>query len=183
MRRDKTPMSSEPVFPSKRAEARARRRARREARIAQGESYFELLASGYSCRQIAEAAKVSVLTVKRAIDRAIAERRLDAADRYAHLQVTRLNKALRLADASIERGELRAIEPYMRLIAALDRYHGLGPAGARSRKAAIAHRAAPAAPPLALPAPPPALTSVAPPDGSGSPAAETVSDEVVLESS
>ena len=97
-------------------------------------------------------------TVKRAIDRAIDERRLDAPDRYVHLQVARLTKALRLADASIERGEFKAVGPIMRLVAALDRYHGLGPASAPSRPAAGEPPAALAPPPLALPAPPPALT-------------------------
>jgi DNA-binding CsgD family transcriptional regulator len=172
-------MVSEPPSISKRAEARAQRRERREARLAQCESYFELLASGYSCRQIAEAAKVSVATVKRAIDRAIAERRLDAPDRYAHLQVARLNKALRLADASIERGELKAIEPFMRLVAVLDRYHGFGPASARLRPDSSTPPAALAAPPLALPAPPLALTSAVPPLDDGSPADETAVEEIV----
>jgi len=151
-------MTTEPQSPSGRAGARARRRTRREARIAVCEGYFELLASGYSGRQIAEAAKVDVKTVKRAIDRAIDERRLDAPDRYAHLQVARLTKALRLADASIERGELKAVVPMMRLVAALDRYHGLGPASAPSGPAASEPPAALTPPPLALPAPPPALT-------------------------
>jgi hypothetical protein len=151
-------MTTEPAPQSLRAGVRAQRRARRTARIAQRESYFDLLAPGYSCRQIAEAAKVSVATVQRAIDRAIAERRLDAPDRYAHLQVARLTKALRLADASIENGDLKALGPFVRLIAALDRYHGLGTAKAHSHPAAGAALTAPAAPPLALPAPPLART-------------------------
>jgi DNA-binding CsgD family transcriptional regulator len=171
-------MSSEPASTSKRAEARAQRRERRQAKLAQRESYFELLASGYSCRQIAEAAKVSASTVKRAIDQAIAERRLDAPDRYAHLQVARLNKALRLADASIERGELKAIEPYMRLIAARDRYHGFHPVSERSRKGSSAPPVELTAPPLALPAPPLALTSAAPSIDGGLPDDETVADDI-----
>jgi hypothetical protein len=150
-------MTNEHAPPSGRAGARARRRARREARIAECEGYFELLAAGYSCRQIAEAAKVDARTVKRAIDRAIDERRLDAPDRYVHLQVARLTKALRLAYASIERGELKAVGPMMRLVAALDRYHGLGDASAPLRQPASAPPAPLAPPPLALPAPPPAL--------------------------
>jgi hypothetical protein len=126
--------------------------------MAERQSYFELLVSGFTCRQIAEAAKVDLRTVQRAIDRAIDERRLDAPDRYVHLQVARLTKALRLADASIERGELKAVDPMIRLVAALDRYHGLGPASAPARPPASAPSAALAPPPLALPAPPPALT-------------------------
>ncbi len=150
-------MISEPAAQSQPSSVRAQRRARIAARIAERENYFDLLASGYSCRQIAEAAKVSLATVQRAIDRAIAERRLDAPDRYMHLQVARLTKALRLADASIENGDLKAVAPLTRLVAALDRYHGLG-ALARWRPAPTAPLPAPAAPPLALPAPPLALT-------------------------
>src|SRR5271157_5514436 len=127
-------MTSEPAAQSQPTSVRARRRARIAARIAQRENYFDLLASGYSCRQIADAAKVSVATVQRAIDRAIAERRLDAPDRYMHLQVARLTKALRLADASIENGDLKAVAPLTRLVAALDRYHGLGAAKAHWRR-------------------------------------------------
>jgi hypothetical protein len=152
------PMTSETPSPSGRAGARAKRRARREARIAERQGYFELLAGGFTCSQIAEAAKVDLRTVQRAIDRAIDERRLDAPDRYAHLQVARLTKALRLADASIERGELKAVEPMIRVVAALDRYHGLGPGSAPARPAAGEPPSALTPPPLALPAPPPALT-------------------------
>jgi transposase len=152
------PMTSEPAAQSQPTSVRARRRARIAARIAERENYFDLLASGYSCPQIADAAKVSVATVQRAIDRAIAERRLDAPDRYMHLQVARLTKALRLADASIERGDLKAVAPLTRLVAALDRYHGLAAAKPHWRPAPAAPLPAPAAPPLALPAPPVALT-------------------------
>ena len=49
--------------------------------------------------------KVSPRTVRREVDRALEERRLDAPERYARLQVARLTKALRLADASIDQGE------------------------------------------------------------------------------
>jgi DNA-binding CsgD family transcriptional regulator len=112
---------------SQRAKNRAEHKQRRAERLARRENYFDLLASGYSCRQIAEAAKVSLATVQRAIDRAIDERRLDAPERYAHVQVARLTKALRLADASVERGELKALAPFLKLVAALDRYHGLAP--------------------------------------------------------
>ena len=66
------------------------------------------------------------LSVRRAVDRAIAERRLDAPDRYVHLQVARLSKALRAADMRIEKGDLKAVAPFVRVVAELDRYHGLG---------------------------------------------------------
>ncbi len=157
-------MALDPAPPSQRAAVRAQRRERRAARIARRETFFDLVASGYSCRQIAEAAKVSAATVRREIDRAIAERRLDAPERYVHVQVARLTKALRLADAAIERGELKAVGPLVRLVGALDRYHGLGKASAHRAPAATVTPLPPAeAPPLALPAPPLALANAAAP--------------------
>jgi hypothetical protein len=53
---------------------------------------------------------------------------------------------------------LKAVAPLTRLVAALDRYHGLGAAKAHWRPTPAAPLPAPAAPPLALPAPPLALT-------------------------
>ena len=93
--------------------------------------------------------------VRREIDRALDERRLDAPERYVHLQVARLTKALRLADYHIEHGDLTAVGPLATLVAALDRYHGL-----RAPSPAAA-----GAPPacLALPPPPLALTHARPP--------------------
>jgi transposase len=124
---------------------------RRRKRIERREAYFDLLASGYSYRQIAEAMKVTPLSVRRAVDRAIAERRLDAPDRYVHLQVARLSKALRAADMRIEKGDLKAVAPFVRVVAELDRYHGLGGRYQRRLDArALAALSADARPPLAL---------------------------------
>ncbi len=94
-------------------------------------------------------------TVRREIDRALDARRLDAPERYVHLQVERLTKALRLVDFRIERGELAAVGPLMKVVAALDRYHGLKDP---PKPAADAPLAIPPAPP-----PPLALTHAAPP--------------------
>jgi hypothetical protein len=100
--------------------------------------------------------KVSPRTVRREVDRALDERRLDAPERYARLQVARLTKALRLADASIDEGELRAIGPLVKVVRALDRYHGLADASH-----GVLPGPAPAVP--SLPAPPLQLTHADPP--------------------
>ena len=154
-------MTRDPASPSERAAVRAQRRVRRNERIARRETFFDLVASGYSYRQIAEAAKVSAATVRREIDRAIAERRLDAPDRYAHLQVARLTKALRLADAMVDRGDVRAVAPLVKLVGALDRYHGLGGLS-RLAAAPLAIAAPREMASLSEPAPPLALTRAAP---------------------
>ena len=139
--------------PTTRAGRRAAAQARREAKADNREALFQALASGRTARQIADARKVSVRTIQREIDRAVAEKRLDAPERFVHLQVARLTKALRLANASIDRGELRAVAPLVKIVAALDRYHGL--------KQPQRPMTGAANPPD--PAPPPALTHAAPP--------------------
>jgi hypothetical protein len=146
------PQSAPPAAPG----VRDQRRARRENRIARRERFFELLISGHTYAQIARMAQTSVATVRRDVDRALAERRLDAPERFTRIQIARLQKALKLAEAAIELGELKAIGIYLRAVAALDRYHELA-AGPPSRRAK--------APPLALPAPPKALTFATPENG------------------
>ena len=90
-------------------EANPGRGGARAAASRQG--YLKALASGFTPEQIAEASHASVRTIRREIDRALDERRLDAPERYVHLQVARLTKALRLADYHIERGDLAAVGP------------------------------------------------------------------------
>ena len=111
--------------PTPTPDVRTKRRARRATRIARRERAFNLMASGYSHSQIAKTVRTSVATVRREIDRALDERRLDAPERFAQVQVARLVKALRLAEAAIELGELKAVATYLRVVAALDRYHEL----------------------------------------------------------
>jgi hypothetical protein len=138
-------------------DVRTQRRTRRASRIARRERYFSLMASGYNCSQIARMVRTSAATVRREVDRALAERRLDAPERFAQVQIARLVKALRLAEAAIELGELKAVATYLRVIAALDRYHELAAGSAPPPRRSTE------APPLALPAPPKALTFAATP--------------------
>ena len=59
-----------------------------------------------------------------------------------------------MVDEALQGCDLKAVEPLVKIVGLLDRYHGLAPA-----------RPAPEtpSPPLALPAPPLALTHAAPP--------------------
>src|SRR5271157_4470628 len=152
----KTPMADEARSPTTRRERRAAVEARREAKAAYREALFTALASGWTTRQIADSRKVSVRTIQREIDHAVAERRLDAPDRFVHLQVARLTKALRVADIRLDRGELAAIAPFVKVVAALERYH-------RPMYPLEPVHAPPADVPLPLPAPPFALTHASSP--------------------
>jgi hypothetical protein len=118
---------------------RASAKERREARAQMRQVAFEAMANGFSIEEIADMRKVSPRTIRREVDRTLSERRLDAPERYIHFQVARLNKVVRVADAGLDRGELRAIAPMIKAVKALDRYHGLG---AYSRAALLAPRAA-----------------------------------------
>jgi hypothetical protein len=110
--------------PSQRDEARAAAKRRRTKGFERREAIFDLFVSGFSHQQIAKALKTSPSTVRRVVDSAVAEQRLDAHERFARLQVARLSKALTRADDRLERGDIRAFTPYLKIVAALDRYHG-----------------------------------------------------------
>ena len=141
-------MTDEPSS-SQRAEARARAKKRRTKGFERREAIFDLFLSGFSHQQIAKALGTSPGAVRRIIDRAVAERRLDAPERYVRVQVARLMKALSHADFKLEKGDIRAFGPYMKIISELDRYHGLGPASLPPRRARR-EEVLPARAPLAL---------------------------------
>jgi hypothetical protein len=131
---------------SARARMRAAARERREARARERGEILDLVVSGYTYEAIAESLKLSVKTVRRATAKAIEQRRLDCGAHYVHLQVLRLTKAMRVVDLNLDKGDLKAVEPLLKVIAQLDKYHALG-------------QPAPAPPPLALPRPPLALAA------------------------
>ena len=150
-------MSDTPGNLSKRQRQRAATRGRRLATAERRRTLFELVVSGHSYEAIAREAGVSPSALRRDIDKAIAARPVEAPERYVRLQLARIEKALLLVDAAIERGELRAVSPYLKTVAALDRYHGLAAALAPPEPAS-----APAQPRLSAAAPPLALTHAAP---------------------
>ena len=143
-------MSDEQTPPSEWARQRAAGKAPRAKRIERREAYFDLLMSGYSVQQIARATKTSRFAVRRAIDQALADRRLDGQEDFARPQVARLNKALRCADISLERGDLKAVPHFLRVVSELDRYHGLASPARLAEPIRHAETPRLAAPPLKL---------------------------------
>jgi len=133
------------------AKKRLDRRARRTKAAALRDASFDWLADGFTHQEIAAARKVSVAVVRRDIARAIRARQIQTREGHAQLQIARLTRALTLAANRVQSGNLAAIGPLVKVVAALDRYHGGEPA---SRPRAL-HAAGE---PAALPAPPLALT-------------------------
>ena len=130
--------------PSARARMRKAARERREERARLQTDILDLVVSGYAHETIAKTLHLSVKTVRRATAKALEKRRLDSGATYVHLQVMRLNKAMRVVDINLENGDLKAVEPLLKVMTQLDKYHALS-------------SAAPSPPPLALRPPPLAL--------------------------
>ena len=134
------------IAQSERGRLRALAQKRRVTRAERREIMFDLVVAGYSRELIAEKLCVSLKTVRREVEKAIDERRLDAPDRYVRLQVMRLTKALRVVDCALEEGDLKAVEPLVKVVGALDRYHALAAAGpAATEQRRLSRSAAPLA--------------------------------------
>ena len=106
------------------------------------EPYFDLLVLGHSIELIASHTKTSAAAVRRVVGQSLAERRLDAPEDYAHLQVARLVKALRCADVSLEEGDLEAIALFLKVVRELNLHHDVNSGRATSEIAPTAVRLA-----------------------------------------
>ena len=106
---------------SSRAVAREKRTAKRERR----RTMLDLVVAGYAFEHIADKYKISVATVRREVDRALAGQAPDSAQRYVALQLARLQKAMLVVDDAMDHADLRAIPALATLLAEFDRYHGL----------------------------------------------------------
>ena len=118
---------------SQRKEAQARREARRKRRA----TMLELVAYGFSYEKLAARYKVSLATVRREVDRALAARRTEPHETYVKMQLTRLDKALQIVNLKLEEGDMRALPALVALLQAYDRYHGAAAmieAGARAAR-------------------------------------------------
>ncbi len=131
---------------SARARMRAAARERGQERARLSAEILDLVVSGYTYEAIAQELKLSVKAVRRATAKAIEKRRLDCGAHYVHLQVLRLTKAMRVVDLNLDKGDLKAVAPLLKVIAQLDKYHALS-------------APAPLVPPLALARPPLALAA------------------------
>ena len=126
----------------------AKREKARERRIglaARREALFELAASGYSIDTIAARFGLTPRAVRQAIDATVAARRLDSPRHFVQLQIARLMKALRAAEAAVDRNDLRGVTGMVKIVAQLDKYHQPALAAPPTRPALPAPTLAPLA--------------------------------------
>ncbi len=142
------------------AKRRLDRRARRTRAAALRDASFDWLAKGFTHQEIAAVRKVSVAAVRRDIARAIRARQIETRDGHAQLQIVRLTRGLAVVTHRIEKGDMAAVGPLVKLVTALDRYHGAGRAPAERAPSRLPSREQA----VALTAPPLAIAHVAAPE-------------------
>jgi tRNA(Ile)-lysidine synthase TilS/MesJ len=124
--------SASPAIPKTRQTA-ADRAARRVRILAHVEE-------GWSHDRIALAEGLTRERVRQIIVEILEEREVDPSREHAILQAARLDGALRLAAERIAEGELRAIDPLLRVLDRLDKYQHVAAAfGTEKEKAAREH--------------------------------------------
>jgi hypothetical protein len=123
---------------------RALLREMRRLRAARRDRIFGCFVRGMSHDAIASLENCSTQAVSKLIARELAERRIAPAGDFAKLQVARLNEALMAANMKMLEGDMAALDRVVKVVAELDRYHGLAEALERRESAAR---------PLALAAP------------------------------
>lgn len=98
------------------------RRDRRNARRQWRRDLLDRAAAGESRQSLAENQNVSLSTVQRALTRARAERPLEPRETFYALQRDRLERALMLAEARIEDGDLSAAYVIIQLLPLLESF-------------------------------------------------------------
>ena len=121
---------------SQRARARAVARRRRREKGEQWRLWLDFIGQGDIYAEVADRAKVSVATVRRAVKRALDERGPESVETFVALQRARLDKAMRHTDSMIEEGDPRAVAAMLALLPQIERYWGLQRALEASRESA-----------------------------------------------
>ena len=111
---------------SQRKKQVAATRARRWAHAERREDMLEDLAGGVEYAVIARKHGVSLKTVRREVGRGLDKRWIETPERHVRLQVERLTRALRAIDDALLAGDIAAVDPLLKVIEKLDRYHGVG---------------------------------------------------------
>jgi predicted transcriptional regulator len=106
----------QPTTGAEREEQRKAASERRKARRLWRREILARVAGGESRLEIAAEKGVSIRTVQRALKRAAAERPRESRQIYAGLQIERLHRALRLADARIAQGDLNGVYAMTKLM-------------------------------------------------------------------
>ena len=84
--------------------------------------FFARLREGWAYDEIARAEDLSAERIRQIVSEVLGKRVVDRGEDHAHLQLARLAPALRVAAQAVERGELKAVGPLLKVLDRLDRY-------------------------------------------------------------
>jgi hypothetical protein len=136
------PPLTEPQVPQSPAETRAKNRRRAllgeagRLKAARRDRIFGYVARGMPHGAIARLENCSAQAVRKVVAHELADRRIDPAADFAKLQIARLNDALMAANGKMLEGDLAALDRVVKIVAELDRYHGISKALERREDAA-----------------------------------------------
>ena len=99
-----------------------RRRLNIVSKTARRKRIFAKLREGWAYDEIAREERVSPERIRQIVSEVLGKRVIDRGADHAHLQLERLMPALRLVGEAIERGELKAVAPLIKVIDRLDKH-------------------------------------------------------------
>jgi hypothetical protein len=99
-----------------------RRRLNIVSKAARRKRIFAKLREGWAYDEIAREERVSPERIRQIVSEVLGKRVIDRGADHAHLQLERLMPALRLVGEAIERGELKAVAPLIKMIDRLDKH-------------------------------------------------------------
>ena len=99
-----------------------RRRLNIVARTARTRRIFDRLREGWAYDDIAQSERLSAERIRQIVTQVLEQRFVDTNSNHAHLQNERLRPALKLVSAAVERGDMKAVSPLIKLVDRLDRH-------------------------------------------------------------
>jgi hypothetical protein len=91
-------------------------------RAARTKRIFARLRDGWAYDEIGRDEGLSAERVRQIVSEVLGKRVIDRNEDHAHLQLERLGPALRLAGEAVQRGEVRAIGPLIKVLDRLDKH-------------------------------------------------------------
>jgi hypothetical protein len=99
-----------------------RRRPNIIGRAARTKRIFGRLRDGWAYDEIGRDEGLSAERIRQIVSEVLGKRVIDRNEDHAHLQLERLGPALRLAGEAIQRGDVRAIAPLIKVLDRLDKH-------------------------------------------------------------
>ena len=106
-------------------EEKERKRTTKFSRAERNKRIVERAREGFSYDEIAREEQLTERSVYRILTQALQGREALFSSIHAHMQIDRVGRALRVAGDGLNRGDVRAVAPFLKAVEKLDRYQSL----------------------------------------------------------